>query len=523
MSEKRGSYEQYGFGGRSKHQDEDSTPPGVVIARQSIACDRLRSGGCPNRLSYSGDGVWTMLQDSTGGPNPGRRFSMAAHCFTGIATLIFLSHCIPAKAQETGGTIRVDVQQVIVPVVVVDKKANHVTGLTKDDFEVQEDGIAQSIVSFSGPRQLSSENKSFRRAVHSPVDPDRTGVESPSETYLLVVDALHSSFGNFSHIRDSLRGFLERDSDPLDEYGLVTLGRVLTIQQQYTRDTTQLLAVLRSRNFPASLENAEMQGLEADATQLRRMVERYCQDCPCGALAPQGSELRKGVDPKCVDKKQGLRQFVSASAERTRIITEYFLSQMQMLITQLSQLPRRRVLVLFSDGFTLIPGRELYGILAAYFPKDSEWQIPAVEMEREIEPLLVRASEHNVVISCIDSRGVYYSPPGDMGGFEGNSYGSAARGGGSRATELQRQAASIAIENTGVMEELARASGGLFVSNSNNLRDQLRRVIEDGRQYYVLVYAPATQHHDGKYHSITVHVNRPGLSVRAKAGYWSDR
>src|ERR1022692_2970012 len=46
-------------------------------------------------------------------------------------------------------TIRLDVQQVLVPVVVTDKKGHHVSGLHASDFQILEDGVEQEIASFS--------------------------------------------------------------------------------------------------------------------------------------------------------------------------------------------------------------------------------------------------------------------------------------------------------------------------------------------------------------------------------------
>src|ERR1700677_1024589 len=50
---------------------------------------------------------------------------------------------------QQDATIRVDVQQVLVPVVVTDKKGHHVSGLHKSDFRIFEDGVQQEIAAFS--------------------------------------------------------------------------------------------------------------------------------------------------------------------------------------------------------------------------------------------------------------------------------------------------------------------------------------------------------------------------------------
>jgi tetratricopeptide (TPR) repeat protein len=55
----------------------------------------------------------------------------------------------PAAPEATGTTIKVEVRQVLVPVVVTDKEGHHVTGLTAADFHVFEDGVEQKISGFS--------------------------------------------------------------------------------------------------------------------------------------------------------------------------------------------------------------------------------------------------------------------------------------------------------------------------------------------------------------------------------------
>src|SRR5580692_4427276 len=65
-------------------------------------------------------------------------------------TLILLIASWTLFAQDA--TIRVDVQQVLVPVVVTDKKGHHVSGLRAPDFQVFEDGVRQEIAAFSSDK-----------------------------------------------------------------------------------------------------------------------------------------------------------------------------------------------------------------------------------------------------------------------------------------------------------------------------------------------------------------------------------
>ena len=53
-----------------------------------------------------------------------------------------------AWSQESPPTFPAQVEQVTVDVVVTDKKGEPVTGLTKEDLQIYENGVAQTIVSF---------------------------------------------------------------------------------------------------------------------------------------------------------------------------------------------------------------------------------------------------------------------------------------------------------------------------------------------------------------------------------------
>src|SRR5436190_19539498 len=61
-----------------------------------------------------------------------------------------LAAASPAKNKESGSSIRLNVELVMVPVTVTNKRGATVLGLARDNFQLFEDKIEQTIVSFSG-------------------------------------------------------------------------------------------------------------------------------------------------------------------------------------------------------------------------------------------------------------------------------------------------------------------------------------------------------------------------------------
>jgi VWFA-related protein len=68
------------------------------------------------------------------------------------------------------------------------------------------------------------------------------------------------------------------------------------------------------------------------------------------------------------------------------------------------------------------------------------------------------------------------------------------------------------------LRTLAEATDGLAIVNSNDLAAGFKRVVADLSSYYLLGYY-STGKLDGKFHSITVRVKRPGVNVRARRGF----
>jgi len=68
------------------------------------------------------------------------------------------------------------------------------------------------------------------------------------------------------------------------------------------------------------------------------------------------------------------------------------------------------------------------------------------------------------------------------------------------------------------LRTLAENTDGLAMVNSNALAGSFKKIVTDLSSYYLIGYY-STGKLDGKFHSITVRVKRPGVNVRARRGY----
>jgi VWFA-related protein len=72
------------------------------------------------------------------------------------------------------------------------------------------------------------------------------------------------------------------------------------------------------------------------------------------------------------------------------------------------------------------------------------------------------------------------------------------------------------------LEVLATQSGGLALSTSNNVSDLLQRALADTGIYYELSFDPAPGDKANEYHSLEIHMAKPGLIARTRQGYYSQ-
>jgi Ca-activated chloride channel homolog len=75
---------------------------------------------------------------------------------------------------------------------------------------------------------------------------------------------------------------------------------------------------------------------------------------------------------------------------------------------------------------------------------------------------------------------------------------------------------------TSVMARIARETGGAdFDAQKKDLKESFREIGEELRSTYELAYHTPNQERDDSFHRVVIRAKRPGLTVRAKTGYYA--
>ena len=166
------------------------------------------------------------------------------------------------------------------------------------------------------------------------------------------------------------------------------------------------------------------------------------------------------------------------------------------LVEQLSGMPGRKTVVLLSEGF----------------------EVPD-NVRKKFNDVEDRANRHNVTFYTMDAAGlrVHSRMPliaaaiGEAG-EQNVATGIASDPTGERTEMMWR-------DPTAGLEPLARHTGGLYIGDTNNLKEGFAKVSADRRFHYLLAYASSNPALDGTYRKIDVRVRRPDVKIRARGGY----
>jgi VWFA-related protein len=394
--------------------------------------------------------------------------------------------------------IRRSVDLVTTDLVVRDDQGQFVSSLSQKDFDVYEDGVKQSVISFvlfHGGRLLNDSGAPPPpRQEGLLLPPPRPTNDASGRIFLLFVDDLHMDFRNTGRIRDLFKQIKERLIHEGDMFGIVSTGpSSIAIDMTYDR-----------KRLDEAINKIAGNGLKPDEII----------DTPDGSQGPPEIRYRAHVAfSTAYDVLKNLEQVHN----------------------------RRKAFIYVSDGYDYDPfkkGRAAASIersggsctnpadptscsgpgggsagsdpnaqssqpdVNPFESDHSSNEFAAADLAAELSEMTREANRANVTMYTIDPRGLVGGPDLDQTKVD--------------MTDWQ----DYVRESQNSLRTIAELTGGIAVVNQNDFKKALDRIDGETSDYYVLGYYSSNPDPLKKKRNIEIKVNKTGkYDLRYKTSY----
>jgi len=393
----------------------------------------------------------------------------------------------PAGSSTQKPTFRTSIDLVTNDVIVRDARGQFVADLAKEEFEVYEDGVLQSVASLVVVVGGRVNNVALPPPPLPPegiiLPPQRPTNDASGRIFILFVDDLHLDFKNTARVRDLLKKIKANLIHPGDMFGIVSSG-------------------------PSSIA--------IDLTYDTKRIDEALKKVMGGALKP-------------TDVIQGPEGQDGPSEVRYRAHVAF--STVADLLDNLSKVHnRRKALIYVSNGYDFNPfaksrnGEQEFfenkfgtgsnssgGANAAQDPNNpdastgtsidrSGQKFANADLVRELAELTRAANRANATIYTIDPRGLVGMPDLDDN---------------VDAIEFQEY-----ISNSiNSLRVLAEQTGGVAVVNQNDFDKALKRIDAETSDYYMIGYYSTNPDPLKRNRQIEVKIKRKDVDVWSRKSY----
>ncbi|MGB6692023.1 MAG: VWA domain-containing protein [Terracidiphilus sp.] len=371
-------------------------------------------------------------------------------------------------AQQNGFILKVNGELVLTNVVVRDSKTGElVRGLKQSDFTIYENGKQQQISAF-----------------------DFESVDQAAPLNEATVSGLAAS-GTKSN--PNAPAIVARP-DQLRNHRLIVMFFDLTSMQPEDLDRSVEAAqdFLRKKMQPADLVALVSLGdtltvdqdFTADKDALIREVGAY------NGTEGQGFAEGATANSNQVEDTTG---YTPDESEYNDINTDRELFALRAVSKSLEKINEKKSLLYFSGGI----------------------QRDGIENQASLRAAINAAVRANLAIYSIDTRGLQaVLPLGDAS--TGSLRGTGAYNGGAITNNMNSNFATQEV-----MATLSSDTGGKAFFDSNDFAPAFAQVQRDTSAYYAIGFRSSNPARDGKYRKLTVKVNRPGVKLEYRPGYYA--
>ena len=423
---------------------------------------------------------------------------------------------MPVQAQsrpQSEQTIRIGTAEVVLDIVVRDKKGRPVKDLTEEEFEVYEDGARQKIESFrliaretgarpnakdrasatASARFASETNPNLIAIVFDRLTPEARGLARRAATAYSEEGFVAGDFTGVFAIDLSLKSLQSYTDDP--QLVKKAIEEATTLSTSTFASNTQQMRSIGERSSALDRQIDASSSAPATSGGARDASGASAAGAAIGAAAAEQSLLQM--------QARMLATFETLERDQQGYAT---INSLLAVITSMRHLPGRKTIIFFSEGLSLPPAVQV--------------KFPSV---------INAANRAGVSIYPIDAAGLRVESPNAEATREINALAdrrmAQAHSGrdptGPLMRELERNEDLLRLNPHSGLGQLADQTGGFLIRDTNDLGAGLRRIDEDIRVHYLVTYVPKNQLYDGRFRQIEAKLKRSNLDVQTRKGYYA--
>jgi VWFA-related protein len=418
-----------------------------------------------------------------------------------LALVAAVVRAAPQEAADLPPLVEeIKVEVVNVDVVVTDRRGNPVTGLTRDDFVLYEDGKQRPITNFyafdEGRARFEAGGAAPEQAAEE-TRPDPT----TRRRMVLLFDSNSLEKRARNQAIDALERFILEQFDGTYEWAVIAYSERLQLMEPFTSSKTRVLAALsKVRDLPIAVRRARAgDPLEAEEPIVRSRAQ--------GLTEQPGSE-RSNEPRQLTTLEFGTRARMFAGIRSFSVTTAAMVQTMRAF----SGLPGRKALVLVSGELESLPSAAQ--LLGRGFPgAGSDNRLDPLSSVLHTE-LLTR---FKLIVQTANATGFAIYPVSSFGYISSDAPYLDVERHANLAFKGGFSSMPAAIDVDTAPRVIAEGTGGEYYTTTHfyNAFDDI-----DSRTANAYVLGFQTDRDpDGKYHRLRVEVTRHGLEVKSREGY----
>lgn len=374
---------------------------------------------------------------------------------------------------------RVEVSVISLEVFVTDRDGKPIRGLKQEDFELTEGGKPVEISNFSAfeggsATEILAGEASLEGGVEPPAPPP-----PPPLSLILYVDNVHLLPATRKRAFTQVKEFLTQSVPKGARFSIVSYERSPRLALDFTQDLSAVFATLDdlAKKNPMGIEGRA--GRQIALSQIR------------AAYDDQGCDER-AVDQMRVAALSYAQPLAADDAQSYRALGEF--------VSTLAGIEGRKALLHLSDGVPLLSGEEVFSLTNSL----CEGTFERLDLSRfahynSLRNVTRQANAGGVTFYTLEAAGVRAPISSSADQAQGTLYG-------------HQELEAIANQQD-ALYNLADATGGKAILNTNKLAAALVEVTEDLENYYWLGFT-TERAADGRARTLDIKVRRDGVKVR---------